>query len=1102
MRSIVSWTVRNMPAMNTLVIAILLVGSMAFVSMRREVFPEFELEIVLVTVPYPGATPEEVEEGICQKVEEACRSVAGIKKITSVAQEGIGFCVFELQDNVKDVQKTLGEIRSEVERIPSMPELAEDPKVEQVTLRTPAIKVGVLAPQDGNADAAAEGELRDVAELVRDDLLALPAVSAANLLGAKDYQIDIEISEATLRKYGLSLQKVADIVRRENLELPGGTIRSEGGEILLRGKNKRYVGAQIAKLPLVTLPDGLVLTVGDLGTVRDEFADVAATNRINGRAGMVVSIDRSSGEDLLAMVAAVKKYMVDAKLPPGYDLTVWADQSVDVRDRLDMLISNGMQGLVVVFCVLAIFLDLKIAFWVAMGIPFSMLGTGAIMYGTDQTLNMLSMFAFLMAIGIVVDDAIVVSDNVDRHRRMGKSLTAAAIDGTVEVVPSVISSVLTTVITFLPLCFVSGVMGKFIAVMPFAFISTLLMSLAESLLVLPGHLAHEKNILFTIFGIVLYPLRVLMPVVTWLQQSSDSGLKWFVRNVYAPFLDFALDNRLSVMAVAMCILLVAGGIVRSGITPFLLFPKIDANRLLAKVVFPDGTPASVTEEATRKIEEAAVAASQKLSPAGAPIVQLIHRAVGQVSALGEVGPDARMSGSHVGAVAVELVEGELRDVTSEQFISEWRQTAGEFAGIESLIYGTENIGPGGKTIEFKLLAQSGPDSLLQLEAAVERCKEWLKQYPGVIDIDDDSRPGKWEYQLKVKPRAEAMGVSLADLAATIRASYYGEEVMRLQRGRHEVKLMVRYPRDERRSFAALDEIRVTGPDGVKRPLGELADVTVARGYSEINRLGQRRSITVTADIDVAKSSLTSSLVTADMEKRLMPDLAKDYPLVRVRWEGQREQSNESLRSLGVGFVVASFAMFVLLTMEFKSYFQPFLILAAIPFGCAGAIFGHALMGMPLTLFSMFGLVALAGVVVNDSICLIDFINIRVREGHPLRLALREAGCLRFRPVMLTSITTIGGLLPLLLEKSFQAQFLIPMATSLAFGLAMTTLLVLVLVPVMYSFFGTSAREEHVEEYADGFAPAGAVSSVDPDEAEKEWLPDHLREQPGTESLRA
>ncbi|MBM4012094.1 MAG: efflux RND transporter permease subunit [Planctomycetes bacterium] len=1094
MRSIIAWTVRNMPAMNTLVIAILLVGAMAFASMRREVFPEFDLEIVLVTVPYPGASPEEVEEGICQKVEEACRSVAGIKKITSVAQEGMGYCVFELQDSVKDVQKTLGEIRSEVERIPSMPELAEDPKVEQVTLRTPAIKVGVLAPEGKVFDTETELELRDVAETVRDDLLALPAVSAANLMGARDYQIDIEISEETLRKHGLSLQKVAEIVRRENLELPGGTIRSEQGEILLRGKNKKYVGAEIAKLPLVTLPDGLVLTVGDLGTVRDEFADVASTNQINGRPGMVVSIDRSSGEDLLAMVAAVQTYVADAKLPPGYSLATWSDQSVDVQDRLRMLVGNGLQGLVIVFVMLALFLDLKIAFWVAMGIPFSMLGTGALMFGTDQTLNMLSMFAFLMAIGIVVDDAIVVSDNVDRHRRMGKSLVNAAIDGTVEVVPSVISSVLTTVITFLPLCFVSGVMGKFIAVMPFAFITTLLMSLAESTLVLPGHLAHEKNLVFTIIGIVLFPLRVLLPLLAVVQRTCDRGLKWFVKNVYSPTLELALDNRLSVLAIAVGLLLVALGIVRSGMTPFQLMPKIDANRLMAKIVYPDGTPASVTEEATGRLEKAAVEATRLFSPPGRPIMELVHRSVGQVSAQGQVGPDARMSGSHVGAVSVELVDGQNRDVTSEEFISDWRRLAGDFPGAESVLFGTENIGPGGKMIEFKLLAAADGESVRQLEAAVERCKAWLARYEGVIDIDDDSRPGKWEYQVKVKSRAEAMGVALADLAGTVRASYYGEEVMRLQRGRHEVKLMVRYPREERRTLATLEDIRVTSPDGVKRPIGELADVSVQRGFSEINRLGQKRSITVTADIDVAKTSMTSSQVTDDMERRLMPGLLAEFPQVRVRWEGQREQSNESLRSLGVGFVVALFAMFVLLTMEFKSYFQPFLILAAIPFGIAGAVFGHALMGMPLTLFSMFGLVALAGVVVNDSICLIDFINLRVRAGHPLRDALREAGCLRFRPVLLTSITTIGGLMPLLLEKSFQAQFLVPMATSMAFGLVMTTLLVLILVPVMYSFFGTSAREEREEEYMAGYAPDAGGSTVAPDEAEQDWLPEHLREE--------
>ncbi len=1091
-----------MPAMNSLTLAVLLVGAMAFASMRREVFPEFDLEIVLVTVPYPGASPEEVEEGICQKIEEACRSVEGIKKVTSVAQEGAGFCVFELRESIDDVQKTLSEIRSEVDRIPSFPVLAEDPKVEQVTLRTPAIKVGVLAPNASALGEVSEEELRNVAEEVRDDLLMLPAVSAANLQGARDYEIDIEISEVTLRKYGLSLQDVAGIVRRENLELPGGLIRGESGEILIRGKNKRYSGEEIAKLPLVTLPDGLVLTVGDLGRVRDEFADVASTNRINGRQGMVISVDRTSSEDLLAMVAAVKQYVADGGAPEGYELVTWADQSIDVRDRLDMLVSNGIQGLVIVFVVLALFLDLKIAFWVALGIPFAMLGTGMLMFTTDQTLNMLSMFAFLMAIGIVVDDAVVVSDNIERHRRMGKSLTAAAIDGTVEVIPSVISSVLTTVITFMPLCFVSGVMGKFIAVMPFAFITSLLMSLVESTLILPGHLAHEKNFVFTLLGIVLYPLRPLLAVAALLQRVCDRSLKWFVRRVYSPILEVAVDNRLSTVALALSILLLAFGIVRSGITPFELFPKIDANRLQAKIVFPDGTPVSVSEEATRRIEKAAFEASKKFTPEGSePIVTLVHRAVGQVAAQGEVGPDARMSGSHVGAVAIELVDAETRTVTSEEFISEWRRTSGDFPGVESLLFGMENIGPGGKMIEFKLLAQSSPEAVDQLEAAVERCKEWLAQYPGVIDIDDDSRPGKWEYQIRVKPRAEALGVSLEDLASTVRASYYGEEVMRLQRGRHEVKLMVRYPQDERRSLATLDDIRVTGRDGVKRPLRELADITVDRGYSEINRLDQKRAISVVADIDVAKSSLTSGQVTADMEKRLMPKLLQEFPLVQVRWEGQREQTQESLESLGVGFIVALFAMFVLLTMEFKSYFQPLLIIFVIPFGIAGAVFGHAIMGMPLTLFSMFGLVALSGVVVNDSIVLIDFINHRVRAGHPLREALREAGCLRFRPVMLTSLTTIGGLMPLLLERSFQAQFLVPMATSMAFGLATTTFLVLILVPVMYSFFGTSARDGHLE--ASDLEAAVRGAAADEEEADDEWLPDDLRHhEPRRQSMSA
>ena len=1098
MRSIIAWTVHNTPAMNMLVFAVMIIGWISFSSMRREAFPEFDLEIALVSVPYPGATPEEVEEGICQKVEEACRSVVGIKKITSIAREGMGFCVFEMTDGVKDPQRVVGEIRSEVERIPSMPELAEDPKVEQVTLREPAIKVGVVAPQSAGSDERSELQLRDVAERVRDDLLALPTVSAANIGGAKDYEITIEISEDTLRKHGLSLKAVADIVRKENLELPGGTIRSEGGEILLRGKNKQYLGEDIAKLPLVTRPDGLVLTVGDLGTVRDGFVDVAGRDRINGRPGLMVSIDRSSGEDLLAMVAAVKKYVAEAQLPPGYDLVTWADASVDVRERLDMLLSNGTQGLAIVFVLLALFFDLKIGFWVAMGVPVSMLGTGALMFAGDQTLNMLSMFAFLMAVGIDVDDAIVVSDNVERHRKMGKGPVQAAIDGTAEVLPSVVTGVMTTVITFMPLLFVSGVMGKFIAVMPFAFIATLLVSLAEALFVLPGHLAHEDSAVLRFFQFLFSPLRPLLPALQFVQRSCDNGLKWFVKRCYAPALETAIENRYAVLAGAAAILILAVGLIRSGVTPFKLFPKIDAKRIQARLIFPDGTPASVTEEAIAQVERALDETSTRLAAGGRPLVTFVHSSVGSADIRGKPSIESKLGGSHIGSVSVELEDAINRTVNSEQFLSDWRKTSGSVPGADSVIFTSENIGPAGKAIEFKLLAPSDKESVRQLETAVERVKGWLAEYPGVIDVDDDSRPGKWEYQMKVKPQAEAMGVSLSDVASTIRASFYGEEVMRLQRGRHEVKLMVAYPRDERRSFAALDDVRVKGPDGIARPLGELADTKVARGYSEINRLGQKRSITVTADIDSA-SSLTSGQVTEELERRLAPVLKDEFPAVRVRWEGEQEQTNDSLRSLGMGFIVSVFTMFVLLTIEFRSYLQPLLILTAIPFGAAGAVFGHAMLGMPLSLFTMFGVVALSGIVVNDSIVLIDFINARVREGRPLHLAIREAGCVRFRPVFLTSITTVGGLLPLLFDKSFQAQFLIPMAAAMTFGEMVTTVLILIMIPVAYSFIGGTV-DPHGEEETEGH---GADPATNPDEGDNDWLPENLREhRPRPESLRA
>ncbi len=498
MNRVVRWAVANSPAVNTVMCGILLMGLVSMFTMRREVYPEFELDLILVSVPYPGASPDEVEQGICQKIEEAVRSLEGIKKQTSIAQEGTGFLVLELQAGI-DVQKILNDVRSEIDRIPSFPELAEDHKVEQITLREPAIRVAVLGPQVSDLDS--ELQLREITETIRDDLLQLPAVSQANILGARDYQIDVEVSEDRLRSYGLTLEEVANKIREENVEMPGGKLKTPNQQVLVRGKNKRLYGEQIAQIPLVTHSSGVVLTVGDLGTVRDAFADTTAISTVNGRPAMRVSMDRTQSEDLLKMVDAVKRYVATASVPPGYELLTYADRSIEVRDRMNLLIKNGFQGLVLVFLMLTIFMNLRLSFWVALGIPIAVLGSGIILLYFGQTLNMLSMFAFLMALGIVVDDAIVIGENIYAHRQRGDDGVTAAINGTLEVLPSVVASVTTTMIAFSPLLFVSGVMGKFIAVMPVAVIAMLVISLFESMIILPCHLAHSggDNLLIRTF---------------------------------------------------------------------------------------------------------------------------------------------------------------------------------------------------------------------------------------------------------------------------------------------------------------------------------------------------------------------------------------------------------------------------------------------------------------------------------------------------------------------------------------------------------------------------------------------------------------------------
>lgn len=1058
MKSLIAWSVKNWQAMNVVMLGVMLLGFYSLTQLRRDFWPDFELYRLDIAVVYPGASPDEIEEGILEKIEESIRTVDGIDEMTSSAREGLGSVSLELDpDSTQDdAQRVLTEVTTLIGQIPSFPELAEKPDIRLDTNFVTAIRVAVMGPavsdedangQDDDLRAEAALALRRVAERVREAVLALPSVSVADLVGTPDYQIDIEIPEQTLREYNLSLQSVAAIVRANNIELPGGTLRGRSQEILLRGSDKSSVGTGIEDIPLVSEPGGAVLTVGDLGRVRDEFSVDGSINEVNGRPAVLVSVETTSADDLIEVSESIKRYVELEKgnLPAGYTMMAIRDRSTSVTNRLNLLGKNAWMGLVLVFIVLALFLEMRLAWWVMLGIPISLLGACIYMYYGGQTLNMTSMFAFLIALGIVVDDAIVVGENIYAHREMGKDYYNAAVDGAYEVMPSVITAILTTVIAFAPIMYMEGRIKRLTVVLPMCVGAMLLISLVESLTILPSHLSHKRSRFLDALAYVLMPFRPLVWLIERANKAMTRLLTWVIDHLYTPTLGWSLRNPAIVLSTLAGMLILSVGVVRSGMVPFLLLPKIDFGFITVQVIYPDGTPVDVTNRATKRLEEAIWKINQRsiddrltTDPEG--FVKAVQRTVG--SSGDEVGSSIA---SHTGGLFIQLNDIGERTVNSDAIVRMWREESGRFPGAEAVAFGATPRGPASLPIEIRLMATG--ENLDELDQAIQTVKAKLAEYPYVSDIATDTRAGKWEYRIKVRDDAKAMGVSLADVAGTVRASYYGEEVMRLQRGRHEVPLRVRYPREERNTLVSFDDIRVRGTDRVERPLGEVAEVDVQRGYSEIRRVNQMRSVGVVADVDETRGNAFN--VVSDLKANFVPQFNAEFPGVQLQWAGQQEQTDETVNSLTVGFFFVLGAMFLLLTIQFNSCWQAILILSIIPFGFIGAIIGHIVMNIDLTLFSIFGIVALAGVVVNDSIVLVDFINRRVADGLPLHEAIIDGGRRRFRAVLLTSVTTCAGMMPILLERSKEAQVVSPMATSLTFGLALSTIVVLVLAPVMY-----------------------------------------------------
>jgi multidrug efflux pump subunit AcrB len=1030
----IRWFARNGVAANLLMVLIVVGGLMTIRSIKQEVFPEFSIDLIKISVPYPGAAPEEVEEGVVVRVEEAIQAVDGIDDIRSTAAENVAAIIVEIMDGA-DLEKVMNDIKSKVDAIDTFPLEAEEPIIEEVIRRTQVIEVAV----SGNAD---ERTLKYLGERVRDDLSNLPEITQVQLVSARPYEISIEISEHNLRKYGLTFDEVATAVRRFSLDLPGGRIRSRDGEILLRTEGQAYDGAQFEKLPLRTQPDGTSLLLGDVATVIDGFADTDLWSRFNGQPAVVVQVFRVGEQGAIEIANAVKNYIsgTQPRLPEGISLDAWRDETRVLRSRLDLLTRNGLVGFALVLLVLSLFLKLRLAGWVSLGIPISFLGAVILMPWNDVSVNLISLFAFIVVLGIVVDDAIIVGENIYTVHEAGLEGLEAAETGVLEVAKPVVFAVLTSVAAFAPLLAISTTMGKVMRVVPVIVIATLLFSLVESLFILPNHLSHLKH----------DQAKTDNKRGPWgrFQRRVKTGLGFLIQRTYRPTLKKAIEWRYLTFAVGIAGLLLTFGIVRGGWVKFNFFPAVEADNTAAMLTLPQGTPAEVTATAIETIEAAALELASELEEeTGERAIRHVFASVGAQPFRAQqsrgVTGSANFDSPHVGEVNLELQPAEERTVSSTEIADRWRAKVGEIPDVIELTF-SSSLFSAGEAVNIELF---GPD-LDNLTTVAQRLKAEIAAYPGTRDIADSFRAGKREIELQLTPEAEMAGLSQLDLARQVRQAFYGEEAQRIQRGRDDVKVMVRYPRSDRKSLSDLEQMRIRNPQGAEVPLATAARTTLSRGPAAISRTNRNRVVNVTADVDTEIANTND--IIADLTTRVLPNVLADYPEIRFSFEGEQEEQRKTMSDLLNGFAIALLVIYGLLAVPFRSYLQPLIVMSAIPFGLIGAVWGHVVMGMDLAILSMFGIVALTGVVVNDSLVLVSFINRATRAGANIREAILIAGEARFRPILLTSLTTFAGLTPLLLEKSMQARFLIPMAISLAFGVLFATLITLILVPALYT----------------------------------------------------
>ncbi len=1016
----ISWMAQNPVAANLLMILLLIGGLISSQRIKKEVFPEIEPDQINITMVYPGASPQEVEEGILLAIEEAVRGLDGVKEVQARANESVANVTVELQRGANK-EKALSDVKNAVDRITSFPEEAEKPVVSLPEWRSEAIWLVLYGNQGKKV-------LQDLGERVRDELLALPDVSFVEMFGLPPLEMDVEISQDTLRRYGLTLPSIAQTIQRTALDIPAGGVKTKGGEWLLRTAERRDLAAQFATIPVVRSQDGQPVVLGDIADIKDGFADMDVRAAFEGKPAVVIQVFSVGMQSPTDVANAVKVFAKGLNLPPGISAATYMDRSKLYDERLDLLMRNAGIGLVLVLVILGLFLEPRLAFWVTMGIPTSFLGSLILLPALGVSINMISLFAFIVTLGMVVDDAIVVGENTFRLRRQGMSPIKAAIVGTKQVATPVFFSVATTIAAFSPLLFVPGNRGKWMFGIPVVVILVLAISLTESFFVLPSHLAHLR-----------VRSRDKMGFLGRLQTSVSRGVERFVEHLYLPVVKAAVRQRWITLAIAIAILFGTVGLLTGGIVKMVDFPREESDWVSAEARFPFGTAVQETESAMDRMVRAAHQVMKENG--GEKISQGVFSMIG-VSFSGHGGNSA---GGHVTSVLVTLVPSDQRSISSSGFASAWREKIGSIPGLESLSFNS-STGHHGKPIDMRLTHRQIPI----LEQASRELAAKLASFDGIKDVDSGIEQGKPQMDFHMTPAGTKAGLTAADLAAQVRGAFYGSEALRQQRGRHEMKVMVRLPEKDRKSLGNVEDLIVITPSGGQMRLMDAAQVKYGHAYTSITRVNGKRIIRIQADVD--EHHANAQEVMASVYKKIIPEMKRKYPGLGFERAGRQRDMKDFFSFLRVGFMIALLVMFAMIAVPLRSFLQPVLVvmLPAILFGFVGAVLGHLLMGMPLSMVSLMGLVALSGVVVNDSLVLVSAANrfMKEKDLSPVQAA-SSAARQRFRPVILTSLTTFGGLAPMIFETSVQARVLIPMAVALGFGVLFSTTVVLILLPAVF-----------------------------------------------------